>query len=172
MYLNTHIYVFQFFFFYQYMCQFFILIFITISMWGVFFFLNNSNKVFKKNNKSGLVDIYMCQFFLFISTCLSFFFFLYFKYQFVGVFFFLLNNNKVLKNKNKSRLLGEYSYFVGTILVQLKHVFYQIIFQFYLYLNIEKYEYFGKNKIRSKFAGPKSNISVRFKFEPITTNHL
>ena len=29
-------------------------------MWDVFFFLNNSNKVFQKNDKSGFVDIYMC----------------------------------------------------------------------------------------------------------------
>ena len=135
------------FFFYQYMCQFFILIFITISTWGVFFFLNNSNKIFIKKKTIKWVNGHLRELvFFLISTCLSFFFFFNILNISSGGFFFLLNNNKVLKNKNKSRLLGEYSYFVGTILVQLKHVFYQIILQFYLYLNLEKYIYFGIKK--------------------------
>ena len=36
-------------------------------------------------------------------------------------FFFFLNNNKVLKN-NKNGLVGECFYFVGNILVQVRHV--------------------------------------------------
>ena len=53
-------------------------------------------------------------------------FFFFFNISMWGVFF-LLNNNKVFFFK-KSGLMGECSYFVGTILVQVRHVFYQIIF--------------------------------------------
>ena len=52
--------------------------------------------------------------------------FLY-DYQYVGCFF--LNNNKVFKKKNnKNRLVGDCSYFVGSILVQVRHVFLQNYF--------------------------------------------
>ena len=94
-------------------------------MWDVFFFLNDSNKVFQKNDKSGLVDIYMCYYYyFFISTCLLLFFFFFLTISTWGVFF-LLNNNKVLKKIKVG--WWECSYFVGTILVQVRHVFYQII---------------------------------------------
>ena len=59
--------------------------------------------------------------FFFLSVHVLFIFSFFITISMWGFLFFFLNNNKVLKN-NKNGLVGECFYFVGNILVQVKHI--------------------------------------------------